>query len=297
MVDIELINQIKRITIISLVQDDDLMETLVLKGGNALSLGYGLSERASYDLDFSLEDDFKDDIETLQARLKKTVESGFASYDYAVLDFKIREKPKTMRPELEPFWGGYFLEFKLITKKAFDQFGGDLEKARRNALTLTPENSSKFTVDISKFEYVGKHRVLKVVDGVNFYVYAPELIVFEKVRALAQKLPDYQKNVLHAQNIYPDEERARPRDFFDIHAILENYDVDIKTDEAKEILRHVFGAKRVPIEYIKLIRTMREVHKAAYDSVKDTLSHTEKDLGFDYYFDYFMERFEHIFDA
>lgn len=296
MVDIELINQIKRLTIISLVQDDDLMETLILKGGNALSLGYGLSERASYDLDFSMEEDFQDDVEIIQARLKKAVEESFLSYGYVALDFKIREKPRTIRPELELFWGGYFLEFKLITKLEYDKYSPDEEKIRRNAISVSPDNSTKFTVDISKFEFVGEHRVLKVLDGVSYYVYAPELIVFEKIRALAQKLPEYQTDILLAKNVYEDGERARPRDFFDIHAILDSYVVDITSSEAKEVLKQVFQAKRVPLDYIKRIRSMKEVHKAAYDSVKDTLSHAEKDLGFDFYFDYVMERFENIFD-
>jgi predicted nucleotidyltransferase component of viral defense system len=295
MVDIELINQIKRLTIISLVQDDDLMETLVLKGGNALSIGYGLSERASYDLDFSMEEDFKEEIAIVQEKLKVSIEKGFASYGYVVLDFKIKEKPKTIRPELQPFWGGYFLEFKLITQVSYDGFYPDIERIRRNALSVSPDNSSKFTVDISKFEFVGEHRVLKEIDGVHYYVYASELIVFEKVRALAQKLPEYQRDILLSKNIYKDDERARPRDFFDIHALLENYQVDISSPAAKETLEQVFQAKRVPIEYIKKIRSMKEIHKSAYDSVKDTLTHSERDMGFDFYFEYFMERFENIF--
>ncbi|RYE16331.1 MAG: hypothetical protein EOP45_17680 [Sphingobacteriaceae bacterium] len=296
MVDVELINKIKRITIIALVQDDELMETLILKGGNAISLGYGLSERASYDLDFSMEDDFKEELSVIQRRLKTAVEKTFSSYDLMVLDFKIQEKPKTIRPELEAFWGGYFLEFKLITQDKYNQFYPDKDKITRNALALTPGNSTKFTVDISKFEYVGEHRALKEIEGVNYYVYAPELIVFEKVRALAQKLPEYATDILHSENVYKDHERARPRDFFDIHAILEYYPVDITSAAAKQTLAQVFEAKRVPLAYIKRIRSMKEVHRSGYDAVKSTLSHTEKDLGFDFYFDYFAERFEHIFD-
>ncbi|UEG54036.1 nucleotidyl transferase AbiEii/AbiGii toxin family protein [Mucilaginibacter daejeonensis] len=296
MVDIELINQIKRITIISLVQDDDLMETLVLKGGNALSLGYGLSERASYDLDFSMEDDFEEEIAAIQERLARTVTIGFASYGYVVIDFKITEKPKMLREELQPFWGGYYLEFKLVEQKVHDQHYPNQEAIRRNALALNPNQSSKFSVDISKFEFVGKHRVLKEIDGVNYYVYAPQLIVFEKIRALAQKLPEYQTDILLSKKPYQDEERARPRDFFDIHAILENYDIDITSIEAKDVLAQVFQAKRVPLEYLKKIRSMKEVHKAAYDSVKDTLSQSEDDKGFDFYFDYVIERIEHLLD-
>ena len=44
--------RIKRLIIIALVSDDYLMETLVLKGGNALSVAYELSSRASFDFYF-----------------------------------------------------------------------------------------------------------------------------------------------------------------------------------------------------------------------------------------------------
>ncbi len=296
MINLELIDQIKRITIISLVQDDDLMEALVLKGGNAISLGYGLSDRASYDLDFSMEEDFEDDIQEVQRRLERAIYRTFTSYGYTVLDFRIFEKPKKIRKELEPFWGGYLLEFKLIQRDQYEKLYPDMDKIRRSALAVSPDNSTRFTVDISKFEFVGDHRVIREIDGISFYVYAPELIVFEKVRALAQKLPEYFSEVLLTDNVYKAEERARPRDFFDIHAILESYPVDISSANAKETLANVFHAKRVPIEYIKRIRSMKDIHRAGYDGVKDTLSSAEKDLGFDFYFDYVMERFENIFD-
>jgi hypothetical protein len=57
--DINLVSKIKRLVIIALASDDELMESLVLKGGNAIDLAYppakkGLS-RASYDLDYSIE--------------------------------------------------------------------------------------------------------------------------------------------------------------------------------------------------------------------------------------------------
>ena len=77
MIDLELIKRIKEITITSLVRDEGFMESLVLKGGNAISMGYGLSERASYDLDFSLEDDFEKEIKEVETELKKLLEIGF----------------------------------------------------------------------------------------------------------------------------------------------------------------------------------------------------------------------------
>ena len=66
------IEEIKKLALIALVSDDILMETLVLKGGNALLVAYALSLRASWDLDFSMRDDFKD-IADIKARMAKTI--------------------------------------------------------------------------------------------------------------------------------------------------------------------------------------------------------------------------------
>lgn len=52
--------EIRRITIIALFSDDELVNQLVLKGGNALSLIHKVSLRTSLDLDFSLATDFGD---------------------------------------------------------------------------------------------------------------------------------------------------------------------------------------------------------------------------------------------
>jgi predicted nucleotidyltransferase component of viral defense system len=47
------LEEVRRLTIIALFSDDELYEQIVLKGGNALNLVYGLSSRTSLDLDFS----------------------------------------------------------------------------------------------------------------------------------------------------------------------------------------------------------------------------------------------------
>lgn len=46
--------------ITALFSNDDLLDRIVLKGGNAMSLVHGLTERSSLDLDFSMEEDFAD---------------------------------------------------------------------------------------------------------------------------------------------------------------------------------------------------------------------------------------------
>ena len=50
--------QIKKLAVIAMFSDDELMGRLVLKGGNAIDLIYRLSSRASVDVDFSIENDF-----------------------------------------------------------------------------------------------------------------------------------------------------------------------------------------------------------------------------------------------
>jgi len=50
--NLKFLEKLKKLTIIAMVSDDYLMEKLVLKGGNALDLFYGISPRASLDLDF-----------------------------------------------------------------------------------------------------------------------------------------------------------------------------------------------------------------------------------------------------
>ena len=48
------LTEIRKLTITALCSDDVLFDQLVLKGGNAISLVYGISPRDSLDVDFSL---------------------------------------------------------------------------------------------------------------------------------------------------------------------------------------------------------------------------------------------------
>jgi len=51
---------VRRTAITALFSDDILFDKVVLKGGNALNIALGMSERTSLDLDFSIENDFDD---------------------------------------------------------------------------------------------------------------------------------------------------------------------------------------------------------------------------------------------
>lgn len=156
MTDLNLYDRIKKLTIIAMVSDDYLMETLVLKGGNAIDLVYQLSGRASIDLDYSMDAAFdKDQLTSIRDIVEKTLTDVFKDEGYVVFDVKLTEKPKGIGEfdEME-FWGGYQIEFKLIPKAFHSNDSEDLGNLRRNATVIGPNDKRVFRIDISKFEYL-----------------------------------------------------------------------------------------------------------------------------------------------
>jgi hypothetical protein len=176
--------EVRRLTIVALFSDDHLFEQIVLKGGNALNLVYGLSPRTSLDLDFSMEKDFAD-LDDTRKRIFRAVKERFSSAGLVVFDESFEPKPKVPGPNQPPWWGGYELKFKLIAEAGYEALGGSLEAIRRNALVVGPEQQRKFSVDISKYEYC-EGRVERELDSYTIYVYSPEMIVVEKLRAICQ---------------------------------------------------------------------------------------------------------------
>lgn len=290
---LETINRIKTIVATSLASDDELMEKMVLKGGNAISMGYDLSDRPSFDLDYSIEEDFPD-FEEVAKRLEKLLIDGFETEGFHLFDYKHALKPKS-KSEIEDFWGGYELSFKIIEQDKFISIGEDEAiAASKHAIRLNPSGSPTFIIEISKHEYIGEKRIMKNVDGIYIYMYLPELIVAEKIRALCQCIPEYSTDILLQK---PRKLKARARDFYDIYNILEHLDVPYESDDFKNTLKSVFLAKKVPLHFIKKIRDMHEIHSMDFISVQETTSDSmSKKQDFNFYFDYFMERFENIFD-
>ena len=95
---LELLEKLKKLTIIAMVSDDYLMEKLVLKGGNALDLFYGISPRASLDLDFSMPDDFKsNELESVKTKIENLLHDTFVREGFAIFDFKFLERPEHQR--------------------------------------------------------------------------------------------------------------------------------------------------------------------------------------------------------
>ena len=110
---LEFLRHIKKVVILAMFSDDDLMDRLVLKGGNLLDIVYQLSARASVDVDLSMSGEFED-VDKLRAKILNALETSFQEYGYIVFDFKLTEQPPKLSDDMKDFWGGYRVEFKLI---------------------------------------------------------------------------------------------------------------------------------------------------------------------------------------
>lgn len=281
------IDKIKRLVIIALVSDDYLMETLVLKGGNAVSVAYRLSFRASFDLDYSIPDDF-DDLEDVKRRMEKLITETFSQENLHVFDFNFQERPKKSNKATEDFWGGYNITFKFIEEEIRKALGDnpDMSKLRREAIPVNPNHSRKVSIDISKHEYVDDRQEVEI-GGFSVSVYAPRLLIFEKVRAICQQLSEY---AIIVPSLTP---RQRSKDFYDIYVLMREFNVNVSTQESTDVLRRVFDAKQVPYNFLKKISKEREKHRADFPSVVDTLSPEERKRlkDFDFYFDFVIKHF------
>lgn len=290
--DINKVNEIKKITIIALASDDCLVQDLVLKGGNAIDLAFasdpGKVSRTSYDLDYSISGgDFKEDVDTIAKRIFETLEQTFREYGYILIDYKFEIKPKRPNETTFDFWGGYKATFKLIEEAEYEQIKTDPEKVRRNTIPVNPNHSPKFELEFSKYEYVEGSRELNY-DGFQIRVYTPEMIVFEKVRALCQQLSEYGEIV---PKFNP---RARARDFYDIYLVMEQFNIDPTTPENLEMIANIFHAKKVPLSFIKLLRTNIEFHYENWIDVISTLDSSSSPEPFEFYVQYLLDKYENL---
>ena len=280
--ELDYVEQIKKYAIIAMFSDDDLMDMLVLKGGNVLDLIYGVSARSSIDIDLSMENEFDEkNVGIIIEKIQKVLEDTFQEAGYIVFDIKFVETPQNITPDLKDFWGGYEIEFKVIEKNKYPDLKNDIESLRRNALVVGPKNRKKFFIQISKFEFCEQKQEYDI-EGYRIYLYSPEMIVFEKIRAICQQMPEYRKLVKSSH------QTARARDFVDIFFLLKKYKIRIDSKENIKLLKCIFDAKRVPLELIGKIYNYKEFHRQDFDAVKDTVKAGIKLKDFDFYFDYII---------
>jgi hypothetical protein len=267
---------IRRIAITAIFSDELLLELLVLKGGNALDLVHGLAARASYDLDFSIEGDFSD-VDDIARRLFRALRDRFDAVGMLVFDERFEPQPKSRRPGLDDRWGGYKAEFKLMPVTSAAALGHDLGAMRRQSTVLSSSNGRVFKIEISKCEHVDGKVELEL-DAFPVVAYSTEMIVAEKLRAICQQMPGYEMNT---------HRHGRARDFYDIYGAVNRGKLDLSSSQNLRLIRAMFAAKDVPLQFLPRIRDYREFHRTDWPSVLQMVA--EPAMDFDVYFDFVVE--------
>lgn len=280
--ELERREKIKKLVIIAMFSDDVLMERLVLKGGNALDLIHRVSARASVDIDLSLDGDFTPEERlTLHGRIEKALRDTFRPEGYHVFDVKLEDRPPGLTADLEDFWGGYGVEFKLIGLDRYEELKDNVEALRKSAVQLG--QGPKFSIDISKHEYTtGKTQF--DLDGFAVFAYTPEMIACEKPRAICQQMPEYGPVIKRDRA-----GSSRARDFIDIHTLMSEREVDLTTRQHRELLAQVFASKRVRLALLGHVDNYREFHRTSYNAVAATVKPGVTLKEFDFYFDFVLD--------
>ena len=143
--------------------------------------------------------------------------------------------------------------------------------------------------EISKYEYVGD-KIRTEGEGHTVYIYSPQRSVCEKLRAICQQLPSY------AKIIPPHSPRPRARDFYELHLICEQHEIEVNSEASKELVRLIFEAKKVPLSFIKDLASNAQIHRQDWQNVLDTLPASEKAEvnDFEYYLLFVVETFNHL---
>ena len=181
---------------------------------------------------------------------------------------------------------------KIVTKENLERFqAGEISKQQLQQLAFAIDSvashSKTFTVDISNYEFCGQKEE-REIEGFPIYVYTPIAIIYEKLRAICQQLPEYQKYVGTKKNA------PRPRDFFDIFSVLEKHSqldpaIYKKLYEERNLidLANIFSLKKVPLQFLARIRDQQDYHEQDFVSVKDTVDQSKvrlEDFSFYFYF-------------
>ncbi len=288
MVDITDLEKIRKLIVVSMFTDDDLMEMFALKGGNALELVYQMNARASTDIDFSMRKEFSEiglqNEQEIQVRLEHALNETFNLEGITVYDVRLISKPKKDN-ELIPFFAGYELKFKLIESDKYEEHKGSRHHLDKYA-GINSSSKKVFSIDLGRHEYCGD---LEYHNMNNYLVtiYTPTLILLEKFRAICQQMPEYQEGL----NKTVISIKPRPRDFYDIYSIMKYFEdegIPIELNDIKNVnhLKESFKAKEVPISLLKKVHETRDFHKQEESKLRDSVYQSAGFQGFDFYFDY-----------
>jgi predicted nucleotidyltransferase component of viral defense system len=270
------LNDIRKHIIIALFSDDDLLDQLVLKGGNALEVIHKVEERATIDMDFSIPEDFAD-VTVASNKIEAALDKEFSRLGLKSFDFSMQKKPSIVQDGQPSWWGGYLVNFKLVDQDIYGEHANDIQALRKRSVVLGPQQKKTYKIDISKNEFCeGKEQA--ELDDYTIYVYSLEMIALEKLRAICQQMDSYP----HVRN-----KRPRPRDFFDIYHVFQRKTIDLNSKENLELIDSIFGSKDVPLEFLLKIGDSRDFHSTEWESV--TLSVSGECEPFDFYFDFVVD--------
>lgn len=217
-----------------------------------------------------------------RTRLFHALHDRFDAMGFVVFDERLEPRPRLKGAENKPWWGGYELRFKIIERQKYEALEGRTDKLRINATVTGMNQERTFTVDLSKCEYT-EGKVKQEFDYFTIYVYTPEMIVIEKLRAICQQMPEY------PHKGYPS---ARARDFYDIHSAITRLGVDLADKSNLNLARNMFAAKHVPVSLLPKIREQREFHRPDWTSVRDSANDAVG--AFDFYFDFVLDEVERL---
>jgi predicted nucleotidyltransferase component of viral defense system len=265
---------IRKTAIKAMFADKDCAQKLVLKGGNALHLAYGVGSRASLDFDFSIPGDFQD-LEDTKTHLLQSIRSSFAACGFVVFDESFQEVP-ILRDEGVP-GKGYSIKFKIIAEGRHRELRENLAKLRMQAEAVGPDQKRVFQIEISKGEFCDEKREMNL-DDQPIYVYSPAMIAIEKIRAICQQMPEYTLRK---------KKTARARDFYDLWTLVQVMGLRLEDPENLELFKSIFAAKEVPLELIARIETQREFHRAEWSYVESSVVDDTLE-SFDYYFEFVL---------
>jgi hypothetical protein len=279
--ELERLDRFKRLVVAAMFSDQELSQRFVLKGGNAIDLVLQAGTRASIDVDLSMETDFAaEELENVRRRLEQSLANVFSREGYRVFDVTLEGKPPTVSPEIAQFWGGYSVTFKLIEADEYQAGDDALELMRRKAIHFGPKG--KFEIDISKFEYCPGKQAAEI-EGRQIFAYTPEMLVCEKLRAICQQMPEYGPIVKRTRP-----GSARARDFVDIRVLIERFSIELVHPDNLDLLRHTFGAKKVPLTLLANMAPYRDFHRPDFQSVEDSVKPGVTLEEFDFYFNYVL---------
>lgn len=285
-------DEIRNTTLKAIFSNERLNKNLVLKGGNALKL-YGIVERESQDLDFSIKETIRFTEKEEGKEFQKSISEAFIKKGYFVNDFKFILKPKERHESLPPFWGGYKITFTLLDTSLYQdiiasQAPENMKELNRYAIPLEGDGK-KIEIDLSYDEYV-ESKLDYDLDGTKIYLYSPIMIVYEKIRASCQQLDEYPLTT----------NKTRARDLYDIYKSLTNS----KQMELREqvlsvenfyILENIFRVKEVPFSLMKKLETKKEDLMIDYEEkvLPQVSSRNQED--FEFIFDYNQKLFNDLY--